>query len=215
MLLKMTLETGIETEMSPPAEVVRLKAGARLWLVRHPKPVGVDGLCYGRLDVAVDALDVDRVASGLAAELPEGAVLRTSPAGRCRVLAEAVLARRSDLQSLGCFPWLAEMDFGQWEGKAWADIPPAELRAWTDDFADYRVGGSGESVRMFLARVARGLCAASASVPDLPASAVWITHAGVMRALHWLREAGPAQMPTAAQWPVMSVGYGEVWSFDT
>lgn len=204
-----------------PAAAVGTKLETRLWLVRHPKPVGVDGLCYGRLDVAVDAFDVDRVASRLATELPEGAALRSSPAGRCRSLAEAVLARRSDLRLLGSFAWLAEMDFGQWEGKSWVDIPPADLRAWTDDFADYRVGGTGESVRMFLARVgqgleavsARSLEAASAHSPGQAAAVeVWITHAGVMRAVHWLSEAGPCQMPSAAQWPAMSLGYGEVWA---
>ncbi|MDO5102853.1 MAG: histidine phosphatase family protein [Lautropia sp.] len=247
-----------------PAEAVEQKAKTRLWLVRHPKPVGVDGLCYGRLDVAVDLPELDRVASCLAAQLPEGMVVRTSPASRCRVLAEAVQARRPDLQLLGSFAWLAEMDFGQWEGKPWADIPPAELRAWTDDFADYRAGGTGESVRMFLARVERGLCAATAPScaigetergPDAddtemePASPhctaamigsagriaegldagfgrlirssgqlapeVWVTHAGVMRAVHWLRERGPSRMPSAAQWPAMPVGHGDVWVIDT
>lgn len=188
-----------------------------LWLVRHPKPVGVEGLCYGRLDVAVDPDGVERVASTLAARLPAGIALRSSPATRCRALADALLACRPDLRWLGISPWLAEMDLGDWEGRRWSDIPESALRAWTDDFADYRAGGTGESVRVFLARVAQGLAATRGKrVPggeqcQGKEGEVWITHAGVMRAIHWLRQAAPGQMPLAGQWPAMAVGYGELW----
>ncbi|MDO4682276.1 MAG: histidine phosphatase family protein [Lautropia sp.] len=227
-----------------------------LWLVRHPKPVGVEGLCYGRLDVVVDPDEVSRVASTLAARLPAGIALRSSPATRCRALADALLLCRPDLRWLGTSAWLAEMDFGDWEGRRWAEIPADELRAWTDDFSDYRAGCTGESVRAFLARIGQGLTswrqeerrpAGHGQMARVPGQAregerglwfargcqrgdgrarsrvwggdpfpghegeVWITHAGVMRAIHWLRQAAPGQMPSADQWPAMAVGYGEAW----
>ncbi len=132
-----------------------------LWMARHPRPVVAPGLCYGRLDLAADAEDLRQVAAQMAACLPQGLQLRSSPARRCTALAEALLALRPDLQDRGVSGALAEMDFGNWEGRPWAELPAAELRAWTDDFSDYQPGG-GESVRAFLGRVRQALCGALA-----------------------------------------------------
>lgn len=262
-------------------------SGPRLWLVRHPRPLGGEGLCYGRrtdLDVAPD--EVQRVALRLAAQVPAGWRVRCSPARRCRLLAEALLRLRHDLVAVpgmapvsrslaapdlevtnlekvaesvfmawpvlklaqaapaagpsvapisasgwgpscpdGVCPLLAEMNFGDWEGRPWAGIPVAELTAWTDDFADYVPGGQGESLRQFLHRVSQALAHAQAQEgargagqgkalaggPE-QAGELWITHAGVIRAVSWLLGAGrQGQMPQAAQWPAFAVGYGEIW----
>ena len=237
--------------MSPcGAAPIRGMPDVRLWLVRHPRPLGGVGLCYGRLDLPVDEAEVAQVAAALASSLPAGLVLRSSPARRCRLLADALLARRPDLRSGGpvpgrgstvssCLAALAEMDFGAWEGRPWTEVPEAELSAWTDDFADHAPGGTGECVRDFLLRV-RGMLAAVPMTDDQawclrPAgdervcppppvgsgestqqpsgdAEVWITHAGVIRAVAWLLGEGRGgRMPQAAQWPLFKVDYGQVW----
>lgn len=184
---------------------------ADIWLVRHPRPVVDAGLCYGALDVAADPDDTMRAARDLGAVVPQGAVLRCSPALRCRMLADALMALRPDLRAAGTHAWLREMGLGDWEGRRWDDIPLAEMRAWTDDFARYQTGGGqGESVAQFLDRIERGLCAlpgedcfsAEHACRLLPVSAgdepvgagaglqrpltVCITHAGVIRGVAWL-----------------------------
>jgi len=101
----------------------------KLVLVRHPAPEIRPGLCYGRLDVPLRpaaAATVGRVAADLS--LSGLARVRTSPARRCRVLAEAVG------ELCGVTPVaddrLQELDFGAWEGLPWDDVPRADLDAW-------------------------------------------------------------------------------------
>ena len=154
------------------------------WLVRHPRPEVAKGLCYGRLDVPAQPEDTERAAQTLARRLPEGLVLRSSPRQRCLTLAQRLHALRPDLVLLPPEAWLAEMDMGGWEGRPWAELPEAELTAWTEDFGHYRAGGTGESVGAFLARIEAGLRAERTQTD----AQVWITHAGVIRGIHWLLE---------------------------
>lgn len=130
------------------------------WLVRHPRPEGATGLCYGRLDMPARREDTEVAAERLAAWLPKGLVVRSSPRLRCRMLAEALQRRRPDLQGFDTLDWLTEMNFGAWEGRHWAELPEAELSAWTDDFSHHRPGGDGETTAEFLDRIRRGLLAA-------------------------------------------------------
>ena len=154
------------------------------WLVRHPRPEVVKGLCYGRLDVPAQPEDTERAAQTLARRLPEGLVLRSSPRQRCLALALRLHALRPDLVLQPPEAWLAEMDMGDWEGRLWAELPEAELPAWTEDFGHYQAGGTGESVGAFLARIEAGLRAERTQTD----AQVWITHAGVIRGIHWLLE---------------------------
>ena len=154
------------------------------WLVRHPRPEVVKGLCYGRLDVPAQPEDTERAAQTLARRLPEGLVLRSSPRQRCLALALRLHALRPDLVLQPPEAWLAEMDLGDWEGRPWAELPEAELTAWTEDFGHYQAGGTGESVGAFLARIEAGLRAERTQTD----AQVWITHAGVIRGIHWLLE---------------------------
>jgi len=41
-----------------------------IYLIRHPPPIDVDGLCYGRLDVAVDEKDIARTAESIVEQIP-------------------------------------------------------------------------------------------------------------------------------------------------
>lgn len=170
----------------------------KLWLVRHAQPLVAPGICYGRLDLAADAAATADCARRLALELPAGIRVSASPLQRCAQLAQALQALRPDLV-YRTDARLQEMDFGRWEGRAWQDIAPAELAAWTDDFAHYPAGGTGESVTAFMARVgaafdalAPGISTPQALVSrlertvDLPASGA---------SLHQMQDATPASPP--------------------
>jgi alpha-ribazole phosphatase len=145
----------------------------RLHLIRHPKPRIEPGICYGRLDIPakIDMADVAR----LRAELPSGLPVWSSPLQRCRQLAEQLHPRPLIDDRL------AELDFGDWEGLPWDDIPRHELDAWAADIAGY-VPPGGESPRQLQQRALDFIT--GLAVPE----AVIVTHAGVIRTLlaHWL-----------------------------
>ncbi|MDQ3058136.1 MAG: histidine phosphatase family protein [Pseudomonadota bacterium] len=174
----------------------------KLWLVRHAQPLIAPGLCYGRLDMATAAAATAECARRLAFELPAGIQVAASPLQRCGQLALALQALRPDL-SCQTDARLQEMDFGRWEGRAWQAVDPAELQAWTDDFADYPVGRTGESVSAFMARVAWAFDALEG-----PGDTLWITHAGVIRAVELLAQ-GVRHIERADQWPLDAPNYGQ------
>lgn len=202
------------TAPAPPCPAsVAAAAAPTLWLVRHA-PVqppsglaasaagGASGLCYGRSDWPAHAAASQAAAQALAAWLPPGTAVRASPLQRCALLARQLQALRPDA-ACTFDPRLAEMDFGAWEGRPWAHIPRAEMDAWLACFADHPPGG-GETLRTFMARVA-------AAWDDWRASsrpALWITHAGVMRAALLLSRGIrlPAQ---AADWPAQPLPFGQ------
>ena len=96
------------------------------------------------------------------------------------------------------------MDFGKWEMQRWANIAAQEHAAWVNDFAHYRPGG-GENVQAFMRRVQAALADELHSGAD---EAVWITHAGVARALRLIAQGIP--LPTHAnQWPREAPAFGQ------
>ena len=174
----------------------------KLWLARHAAPVIGSGICYGRLDVEADEAATQASARALAAALPRGLPVRVSGLRRADRLAQALAGLRNDLWPVRD-ERLNEMDFGAWEGVPWQDIPKAGIDAWTRDFAQYRAGG-GENVFDVLRRVAQALADTAAD-----GEAAWITHAGVIRAVHHLAQHGGAGAPTAASWPAQAPAFGE------
>lgn len=168
-------------------------------LVRHARPLIAPGICYGALDMPADAAATEAAAFALAAQLPANFRALVSPLQRCRQLASALGALRSDAV-FSVDARLAEMDFGIWEGIPWVDIPREAVQAWTADFAYHRFGGR-ESVSEVLHRVA--------SVWDAPSEAgLWITHAGIVRAA-MLVAAGNRHISHADQWPLSAPACGE------
>jgi len=167
-------------------------------LVRHAQPLIVPGVCYGALDVAADPLATRQAAQVLAQQLPQGALMVTSPLQRCELLAHTLYGLRPDLAYKN-EPRLAEMNFGCWEGQRWADIPQQAYDDWTADFWQHRFGGA-ESVAEFMARVA--------SAWQETAAQVWITHAGVIRALR-LIQSGVREVHDAALWPADAPAFGQ------
>ncbi|MDB5944775.1 MAG: hypothetical protein JWQ13_4341 [Ramlibacter sp.] len=174
----------------------------KLWLVRHALPLVEAGVCYGSTDMAADVQATLQAAAALSTELPERLAVASSPQRRCVQLADALHAARPDL------PWrgdarLAEMDFGCWEGVRWSEIGQAEMQRWAADFSDHRFGGR-ESVAQFVTRVG----AALEDTRNAGRDALWISHAGVIRAARLL--ASGVGLPLRAdQWPTQSLGFGQ------
>jgi alpha-ribazole phosphatase len=174
----------------------------KLWLVRHAQVLLPPGICYGATDVAADAVATLSAAKALAAELPPELPLWVSPLQRCEQLAQVLQGLRPDLAYKITEPSLAEMDFGHWEGRAWSGIPQSDLDAWVADFAHHRFGGR-ESVAEVMQRVALVWEATRRAGQD----AVWITHAGVIRAASLLHQ-GVRQVQRADQWPKEGPAFG-------
>jgi alpha-ribazole phosphatase len=170
----------------------------RLWLVRHARPQAEPGLCYGRTNLPADPQATFEAAQALAAALPRHLPLISSPLQRCERLSEATSGLRPDL-TLKTEPRLAEMDFGDWEGRPWDRLP---LDAWMADFWAHRPG-NGESVQSFMGRVAAVFDAALLQKQEV----AWITHAGVIRAVQLLH-AGTRVVDSASQWPADAITFG-------
>ena len=173
-----------------------------LWLVRHALPLINNGICYGQLDIKANLAETQKCADRLKNVLPAGAILFTSPLQRCELLADVFNGLQPGL-TFEKDDRLQEMNFGQWEGRAWADIEKAELTAWTDDFAHYRAGGTGESVVQFMTRVASAF-----DELDPTKETVWLTHAGVIRAASLIAQ-GVRHISRADEWPIDAPAYGQ------
>ena len=175
-----------------------------LWLLRHAPVDAPAGLCYGRTDLSCAAEATQAVAAQIAPLLPADIAIHSSPLQRCATLARAIADQRPALSPATIDPRLAEMDFGAWEGQPWDRIARADFDAWMADFADARAGTNGESTRLFMARVAAAWDDWRAGGID----AVWVTHAGVMRAVRLLQH-GVRCPADASEWPRHPIGFGD------
>lgn len=174
----------------------------KLWLVRHAKPLIEAGVCYGATDLSADLQASRTSAAALSAILPVGLPVFFSPLQRCEQLVHILKGLRPDL-SFSSDDRLVEMDFGCWEGVRWDQIPKAEIDLWTAAFASHRFGGR-ESVNELMARVRWSLQDTALSGPQ----AVWISHAGVIRAASLIAQ-GLSVMTSAAQWPKEVTAFGQ------
>lgn len=180
----------------------------KLFLIRHAPVLAEAGLCYGATDLAAHHDGTLAAAAAISAAidplLPAGMAFVSSPLQRCVVLAKSIAALRSDLPVCRYDANLAEMNFGAWEGASWQGIARSEIDAWTADFSDARAGRTGESTRLFMHRVGIAWDAWRASGSD----ALWVTHAGVMRAVSLLQR-GVRFPVNAADWPSHPIAFGE------
>lgn len=176
-----------------------------LWVVRHAQPRVGPGICYGALDLPAEPEATAHAAQALVQELPQGAQVHVSVLQRCELLAQYLRELRPDL-TFKPEPRLVEMHFGKYEGVAWADIAKEVMDAWTDNFWAHRFGGQ-ESVAEFMGRVAE-VWDASQSARAAGQPQVWITHAGVARAVSLLAQ-GVRRVERADQWPSEAPAFGQ------
>jgi alpha-ribazole phosphatase len=178
----------------------------RLWLCRHAQVLLDPGICYGVSDVQADAAGTKLAAQQLAQVLPSGCPIWASPLGRTRQLADALCGLRPDLGSVVWDRRLREMDFGKWELQAWDTIGQPAVDEWVSNFARHAVGGA-ESTQDVVNRVDEALQQAMPQLmrddsgTPVAQHMVWVTHAGVIRAVQFLRNQTQKGEVTLADWP--------------
>ncbi len=118
------------------------------------------------------------------------ATIVTSPARRCLLLANAIAAACGGTPVTDAR--LLELDFGDWEGVAWDDVPRASLDLWAADLAGFAPPG-GESGASLIDR-------ASAAFRSLPQRGrhVVVSHGGPLRVLAALAAGEPVDLSTPA-----------------
>ncbi|MBO1531566.1 histidine phosphatase family protein [Psychrobacter sp. F1192] len=174
-----------------------------LYIWRHPKPMATEGICIGQTDVAVDKRKLKRLANRIERftrlqQLPK--VIWVSPLQRSLKVGQ-ILARRGFQCRVA--PELAEINFGEWDGRSWAQIAKQEIDDWCDDFAHF-APDHGESLQQLFDRVEMWLAKRLAEQDNLPILAVG--HAGWINAAKMIA-AGQNIPKVAADWP-SAVTYG-------
>jgi len=168
----------------------------RVALIRHPAMEIAPGVCYGRMDLALSEAGMAAVPEIADAISGFGAAcVWTSPSQRCAVVAEAV-ARGAEIRRDAR---LLELDFGEWEGVPWDDVPRVALDAWAASPAEF-VAPGGESVAALVTRVTE-VCAA---IRQDGRDCVVVTHGGVLKVL------GPLLRGDVLDLAVAAPGLGSV-----
>ncbi|MCU0334982.1 MAG: alpha-ribazole phosphatase [Chitinophagaceae bacterium] len=147
-----------------------------LTLIRHTTPAIDKGICYGQLDVPLDAAASEAQWRALQQQLETTVKWQgvySSPLSRCLWLAQKLAAQLA--LPLYTDDRLMELHFGKWEGLAWNELPPDELNPWMEQFVTAAPPG-GESFEQLHQRV--GQWWQQAKQPALV-----VTHAGVIRSL--------------------------------
>jgi alpha-ribazole phosphatase len=174
-----------------------------LYAIRHDRtvpPPGPPGPA-GRLDVplagtheaaAAAVLAALERASATSATSVAPAHVFTSPLSRCAGTARLVAA--SLHVPLTEDPRLLEISYGDFEGRAWDDLPRAACDAWMRHWEHEGPPGGGESAVALAGRVAAWLDDTRRRAPSPPSAALLVGHAGVIRALRTL-------LPPRLTWP--------------
>ncbi|MDB5394324.1 MAG: phosphoglycerate mutase [Rhodospirillales bacterium] len=116
-------------------------------LVRHLAPLIEPGICYGRLDIPMHPDGAAEMARLAADPAFQGSLqVFTSPSRRCRVLADAIAGALA--APLSADDRLLEFDFGEWEGKAWDDVPWSDLDRWAADPPAFKAPGGETGVQL-------------------------------------------------------------------
>ncbi len=156
---------------------------SRVIFIRHSQPNIAANCCYGQLDMAAEAKQLAIAANRLGPLLATYQVeqILSSPLLRCRQLAENLYPD----EAIRFCPELKEINFGQWEGRSWQQIPRAELDAWANAFLDCRLGAVGETVSEFNQRVMEfwQTLQQQLNASGQPQTLLCFTHAGVIRCI--------------------------------
>ena len=145
-----------------------------IYLVRHTAPDVAKGICYGQADIGVKETFLTE-ASIIQKHLPQNiAAVYSSPLQRCKKLAEHLFANHT----IHLHEHLQEINCGQWELKAWDDIPRAEIDHWMNDLINVRIPG-GESYEELYQRVKDAFI----NIYQQAESVAIIAHGGVIRSI--------------------------------
>jgi alpha-ribazole phosphatase len=149
-----------------------------VYLVRHTETVCEKGICYGQSDVGIRE-PYDVVFESILNQLPQEAILYSSPLQRCALLANHI-KENTQMDSVIQDSRLMEMNFGDWELKNWNDIPREVLDPWMEDFVSVAVP-NGESFIDLDNRVREFLDTETAKMHTKPL--IIVAHSGVIRSI--------------------------------
>jgi len=145
-----------------------------IYLIRHTAPAVSRGICYGQSDIDVLESFHDEAAI-IKQYLPSSIKqVNSSPLIRCRKLAEHLFPDHEILLDEA----LMEINCGEWELRAWNDIPKNEIDPWMNDFVRISIPG-GESYIDLYERVRNSFLNIAATNAD---TAI-VTHGGVIRSI--------------------------------
>ena len=173
-----------------------------LYIWRHPKPLSTDGLCIGQTDVNVNRRKLKRLANKIQRfvrlhQLPK--MIWVSPLQRSLKVGQ-ILAQRGFQYQVA--PELAEIHFGEWDGKFWQQIEKQAIDEWCDNFANFSPA-NGESLQQLFNRAEIWLDKIAVEQVNTPVLA--IGHAGWINAAKMI--ATDQAVPNLAiNWP-RSVAY--------
>ena len=156
---------------------------SQLIAIRHA-PTTLQGICYGQSKVPVQ-YSASQVAKMIEEQLDEISFIPnyiwSSPLDRCAQV--ATLLSQSLLCSLKIDTRLLELNFGEWEGKAWADLSkedPTRFTNWMENWYT-EPAPQGESTQELQARMSTWLTDLNPEEHHL-----YIGHAGPIRAIQVL-----------------------------
>lgn len=150
----------------------------QVYLIRHTTPDIEKGICYGQADIPVNVALFEAELKELRLKLPDNIqYYYSSPLIRCMQLAKRLSTMvETDRR-------LLELNFGEWEERAWNDIDRAELDPWMENFVD-KTPPKGESYVELHDRMVAFMN--ELLEKDAQIVAV-VTHAGVIRSfISWL-----------------------------
>lgn len=184
-----------------------------LWLMRHPRVLLPQPTCYGMSEVPVDVAHARQCAQRIIARWPQGVEIVCSGLARTQVVALQIAQLAAQCEY---YPWKAdarlnEMNFGCWEGVPWHCIPQTAVDDWVNDFPHHRFGGA-ECVQDIMNRIRACLhdCQQRAQANPSKGDVLWITHAGVIRAVHFLLNNPSGRIEKVSQWPSQTMDFGQM-----
>jgi broad specificity phosphatase PhoE len=155
----------------------------RLVLLYHGRADGAEGRCIGATDLALSAAGRQAMAA-LAADWPYPLPQALIASSRKRAHAALAPFARRFGRLPQVEPRLDELDFGQWDGRPWAELQrqhPEAMKRWLADWVNHAPPG-GESFALLARRVEHWLAELLADHGDDDLVLV-SAHAGPIRAL--------------------------------
>lgn len=172
-----------------------------LILIRHTTPKIEKGICYGQSDLDLTDTFLEELQPILnqVAVNDKNVGYYSSPLLRCKLLAEKL----SD--AIIFDDRLKELDFGDWELKAWNDIDKKDLDIWMNDFVNQPTK-NGESYVDLHKRTTDFLEEIKSKKHQ---KVIIVTHGGVMRSLASYINKTPLKKSFD-----LKIGYGAILKFD-
>ncbi len=145
-----------------------------IYLVRHTTPDIEKGICYGQSDIGLADSFLSEITE-VHNKIPIDKISKIycSPLQRCKLLAETFnkpITFDNDLK---------ELNFGNWELKAWDAIDKSEITPWMEDFVHVKVP-KGESYVTLQKRMLDFYHSLDHTSEE---KIIIVTHAGPIRAL--------------------------------